>query len=362
MKKNLFLLASIPALLFTSCSTQKVDKSKIALDYGHYWNKTVTVSDFGELSYDELDNLISSTTVKSNFVLITFHSKTCGCYIDFMPVVEQFANEYHIDFKFFDVGNFEGHSNKFGIYSAEEAMPGICFFKRGKLVRQTIYSKVEENNRKIFKRYTNFKDYMLSNIYLPKMYYLDKEILDNKIANNETFNLYVSRTGCPDCGEIEEKLLKDWFESKKKTTVKDLLYIFDLAPYRGTDIYQDIKDMYGLSNAEGNEKFGYDDGYVPTFQRRTGSEVTDMITVLNDSVSVVADKYYMSSYFIETRIANSPMLKNTGDKYLFDGKELTSKQVKVVEWQGKTFYTFEDGVQLSLHKPVAELYLSTYVK
>lgn len=361
MKKILLFLSLIPTLLFTSCESQKIDKSKIALDYGYIRENRVHYQDFKELDYDELDALVTSKQTKSNFVLITFHSRSCGCLTDFLPILEEFANEYHVEFYLFDVGLFEKGKDKFGIYSAAGEMPGICFFRRGKLIRQTIYGKTNENSRGMFENYGKFVTYMLNNVYLPKMYYLDKSLLDEKISNNEEFNLYIARTGCPDCAKVDEKVLKKWSTSVAKQESVEHLYIFDLAPYYGKEEYQSIKDYYGLSET-GNETFGYSTGMVPTFQRRKGLEVKDMITVLNDHLVNFDGIFTVSSYFTEQRISSSPILKDTGTKYLFDGYQPTNEQIDTVIYEGQTYYVLKDGVQLQWHTPIVNLYLETYVK
>ena len=352
MKKNVLFLSLIPTLLFTGCNQQSVDKSKIALDYGYIRENRITSwSQFEDLTYDELDALITSTTIKSNFVLITYNSITCGCFINFTRVIMEYANENHVDFYFFDVARFDGHSEKYGIYSATQPMPGICFFRRGKLIRQTIYGKTKENARKMFSDQDAFNKFMADNIYLPKMYYLDKSVLDEKIANNEEFNLYVARKKCGDCQAINEKVLNPWSTKNKDKTVNDLIYIFDIDPYRGTEDYQLIKDTYGLS-VEGNPTFGFDTGYIPTFQRRTGSTITDMITVLNDQAT---SENVVVSYFNQARVSASPILKDTGTTFIFDGMHIESSEVE--PWG-----FVKQDVQLTWHTPIVELYLSTYVK
>ena len=144
MKKFLPILFTIPTLLFTSCHAGEIDKSKIALDYGHYRENEVNdIYEFDDLDYDNLDALLTS---KESFVLLTYHNKFCGCWTDFAPIAVSFANEYHYDFRILDVAELSGHDNKFDIYSGEGLMPGIVFIRRGKVIRQTIYGKLKESN------------------------------------------------------------------------------------------------------------------------------------------------------------------------------------------------------------------------
>ena len=362
MKKSLLFLSLIPTLIMTSCGSNKLDTSKIALDSGDIHSKNVTLDDFEELTYDKLDSLI---TDKSSFVLVTFNDRNCGCWRDFFPLFVKFSNEYHYSVKLFDVALLEGKSNKFDIYSATSQMPGICFFRRGKLIRQSVYGKNAENNRKMFKQYDKFEEFMLENVYLPKLYYLDKDVLESKIASNEEFNLYVAKTTCHDCGRIEKDFIHGWVDNNKANTLNDLLYVFDIYPWNGTAEYQGIKDMVKLSFEDletheiYNEKFGYGTGYVPTFQRWKNGEVVDMITVLNDSVDT---NLKVTSYFNEHRISNSPLLKDTGTKYLFDGKTVTESDIQEVEYGGVVYKFLSQDTQFNWHKPVVELFFNEYVK
>lgn len=370
MKKKLFLLALIPTLLLASCGKEQIDTSKIALDYGNIHSSEISFSALEEYTYNALSSAISR---KESFVLITndeiAEHTGCGCWNTFMPIFVRFANEYHYDFKLFSTANLVGEKNDFGIYDVTGDLPGICFFRRGKLVRQTIFAKTNETYRKLFKQYDAFEKFMLDNVYLPKFYYIDKDVYDQKVASNETFNLYIARNGCGDCKEVQTKYMTSWVDKHKKDEINDLLYVFDLQPYyppkdateEQKKAYKDIKTEFGLSEA-GNDKFGYEEGMVPTFQRRTGSTVTDMITVLNDSISKVDENFILSSYFNETRVGNSPILSQDASSYIRDGNIIDPKNVDIIEYQGETYYFLKDGLKYSWDKPIVELFFNTYVK
>ena len=356
MKKLLGLFALVPTLILASCGSNNLDTSKIALDTGNIYSKSITYSDFHEMDYDELE---ACTIDKLSFVLVTFNDRTCGCWRDFNPLFVRFANEHHYQVKLFDVGLFAGHSNKFGVYSVTNHMPGICFFRRGKLIRQSVYGKNAENNRKMFKDYKTFEKFMLDNVYMPKLYYVDKETLDETIESKQEFSLYVARTSCGDCGRIEKDYIHSWVDKNKATTINDYLYIFDIQSYRSDmTLYQQIKDQYGLSTVY-NTDFGYDTGYVPTFQRWKNGEIIDMITVLNDSVD---SNLKVTSYFNQSRISKSPLLKDTGDEYLFDQKVVTEDDVTSMEYEGVTYTFLKQDVQFKWHQPIVELFFNEYVK
>ena len=353
MKKLAAILLAIPVLLSTACRDGDIDKSKIALDYGHI--RQTPIEDITEselaLTYNELVDVIDT---KQNFVLLVYGDEWCGCWTTFAPIAAQYVNNHFIDLRVINANNIP-ENDTYGIYAGYSQMPAIVFFRRGKLIRQTVYGKLNENNRKMFQRYEDFESYMKRNVYAPHMLYIDKGVLDHKIEINEYFNLYVARTGCGDCAAVDKKILYNWSTKNGGKRLDTDLYIFDIAPYRGTDQYQDIKDYCGLSVA-GNTTFGYDygpdHGFVPTFQRRHGSQIEDMITVLNDYAS---EELVVNSYFNEARIQASPMLRNTGEEFLFNGQTIQESQR--TGWGG-----IDQSLQLQWHTPILELYLSTYVK
>lgn len=350
MKKFAKFLLVIPALLMMGCKDGEIDKSKIALDYGFVRNNPI---DYNKLYESRLTShsLEDEIEYSKNFVLVVY-SAGCGCWTTFAyNCVIPYINNYNVDIKVIDRLEV-GEDNPYGIYVGTGALlPSICFFRRGELVRQTVYLKLKGKNQEIFTKYSRFEKFMNDNIYLPHMYYVDKDKLDSMISADTTFNLYVAKTGCPDCEAIDQSVLFDWSTKNKKTTINDLLYIFDIAPYVGTADYQDIKDYCGLSVA-GSATFGFDNGYVPTFQRRTGAVINDMITVLNDYAS---EELVVTSYFNQTRIDNSPMLQTTGDTYLFNGRTITAEQ-------RTAWGSVNQELQLEWHSPIVKLYLDTYVK
>ena len=347
MKKSLLFLSLLTTISLASCGGDNVDTSKIALDYGYDYKNDIVSTDELEIGYSSLVNLIDN---QESFVLLIYHNPTCGCWTDFSPIAVDFMNNYNLRFYVFDNALLDGNEN-YGIYRGTDAMPGICFFRRGTLIRQSIYGKLDINHRKFFKDYDALESYMFDNIYLPKMYYIDADLLDEKIANNEKINLYIARSGCGDCKKVNKSYLYSWSESKKETTLSNNLYIFDIEKYRGTDEYQTIKDKYGLSVA-GNPTFGFDTGYIPTFQRIENGQIKDMITVLNDQ----GDKEtgLVTSYFNESRIASSPILSTAGFASL-DGTTVDASLIK--PWG-----SIDQEKQYEWHLPAIKLYFDTYVK
>ena len=359
MKKLLVLSLISIATSLTSCGNNsgKVDTSKFCIDYGRIRDTKLSQSDLKDLTYTNLDSLITN---KESFILITENGvddRSCGCWNDFKPVLVEFSNNHNFEFYYFNVAALEGEPNKFGIYDAAGQLPGICFFKRGKLIRQTIYGKTSENARRMFSNYDLFESFMLDNIYLPKMYYIDRNKLDAlKEEEGKEFPLYVARKTCGDCLNIQKNYLYSWSDTLKGHYDKTL-YVFDFDIYRGTKEYQAQKDAFGLSEA-GNEKFGFTEGVFPTFQYIKSGEIYDMISVLNDTVTKNEDNTYtLNSYFNAYRVANSPLLQSN-PSYILDGTDVDPKYVND---DGERARLTPEG-KFELHKEVTKLFIEAYAK
>ena len=351
MKKSLLFLSVLTSISMASCGGSDVDTSKIALDYGYeYKNDIVNIYEL-EIGYSTLTNKVDSN---ESFVLLIFNNRSCGCWTNFAPLAVQFMNKYNLRFYAFDNAMLEGEDN-YGIYRGTDAMPGICFFRRGKLIRQSIYGKLDIKQRKFFMDYDALEEYMFDNIYLPKMYYIDKDTLEAKMNSTTLeFNLYVALKGCGDCAAINRDYISPWVDQNGQTTINDKLYIFDIYPYENNETTPNIRDFCWLSPLY-NEKFGYQNtkhGYVPTFQRWKNGEVIDMITVLNDFAD--KDTGEVLSYFNQTRISNSPILSEA-NYHVYDKEIIDSSLIN--PWG-----TVNQNKQLEWHLPAVKLFFDAYVK
>lgn len=354
MKKSLLFLSVLTAISLASCGGGGGDSpasEKANLMYGYINDTPVVEKEELEIGYDTLRDMVGD---KESFILLLFHDRTCGCWRwELGPTAVQYMNTYNVKIYALDNALLIG-KDTFGLYTGDD-VPGICFFEKGQLLRQTIYGRLNPSQRQMFKDLGAFKSFVEENCYLPKMYYIEKNKLDTKISNKEDFNLYVARNGCGDCNAINEQYLDKWGETNKALEAKKMLYIFDIQKYRGTPEYQTIKDTYGLSVA-GNTTFGYDNGedhgFIPTFQRREKGDITDMITVLNDTANSVTG--LVTSYFSEARITASPILS----KAHFEVIDGTTIDTSLIQPWGAV----KQEKQLEWHLPAVELFFDTYVK
>lgn len=342
------ILAS-STIVFSSC--QKHDNSKIHLDFGLIKSQDISnITELAELKYNSLTSKISH----EDSFLLAIYNEGCGCWSDFQPVLTEFYNKTHCAVEYINVYEFIGKDN-LGLYLEISDLPSIAVYERGKLKIQSVYLR---DDRMMFKSYAKFEEFINKNVILPKMYYVEKDVLDSFIAENKEFNLYVARSACGDCNAVTTDVLYDW--NQNIDTVNDYIYIFDIQKYYPQSTateeekayYQFIKDTYGLSE-KNNQVFGFGTGVVPTFQRRKGSKVLDSAIVLNDKVD--KDNNKLISYFTSDRVGQMSFLKDTKIKTILDGMELTSEQV--TNWR-----SYKSEFYSNYHYPIVRLFLETYVK
>lgn len=346
-KKTWLSLAFISAcsLSFLAGCTRTAFTGKVFLDYGVIRDKDIeNITDLPELDYNKLKSTIASG---ESFMLVLYNSG-CGCWTDFQPVITRFINDSNVYVKYINVDEFAGESDRFGLYIERVDMPSVALFRRGKLVRQFSYGI---NDTKMFKNYESFEAFVSENIVLPKMYYLERDVLDSYIAEDKDFVLYIAKGSCHDCRDANSDVLFPW--SDNHIASNKYLYIFDIDPYMGTDIYQDIKDEYGLS-PKYNPVLGYElfGGVVPTFQHRQGGQYLDMISVLNDMAKKDTSTIY--SYFTEERVAAMPFLKDSSLTTALNNMSLTSEQVE--NWG-----EYKAEYYRNYHYPILNLFLDTYL-
>ena len=342
MKKNLLLFAIVPFSLFCLVGCESKDTSKTNIAYGRiYSSKPLACS---QIEYDEIQSKVDN---KECFAIAISH-KGCGCWTTFEPVLRDFNYKHNLDIRYIDESEFAGN-DKFGLRTYAGDMPSVAIFKNGKLARQVIYGN--GSTRDIFTKLSALEKFFFENANSPKMYYIEKETLDEYILSEKEFNLYVARSLCNDCQEVNRTALKDW--NLKNTTVNNPLYIFDIQEYYGKDNYQGIKDTYGLSTAN-NPILGYGTGSVPTFQHRVGNEIKDMTVVFNDYVN--RDTKVLSSYFTQERVSNMPFLKEYGDKYVLNG--ITLSEAEASHWG----YGTDNSAQIKRHSEILNIFLKKYAK
>ena len=347
------LVASVSVLALSGCN-KNAEESKIALDFGVIRNKEVTnIKELKGLTYNELVSKVQVN--KESFLLALYGVEECGCWIDYQKVLIDFVNNTNMDIYYISALDFIGKDSDLGLYLVPSDLPSLAIFEAGTLKVQSVYLR---DDRQMFKNYKNFQEFVDKYVIAPKMYYIEKDVLDSYISENKEFNLYIGRNECPDCNAINKDILLNW-SHENKVTVNNPLYIFDIQQYypnasssdEEKELYQSIKDTYGLSEVN-NPTFGYSTGMVPTFQRRKGNEITDMAVFLNDSLDRENKK--VSSYFTEARVSQMNFLKDVKYLTILDGFALNDEQFN--NWR-----TYRSEFYENYHHPIAKEFINKYI-
>ena len=356
---RIFALASISLLSLTlgACGRENNDPvSKPKIDYGNIRSTPLdTILSQEELLYSDLQSKISK---KHSFVLVLYSNDYCSCWIDFQPILTEYINEKNASVEYMNVREFQKQEDNFGLYLARDEMPSVVLFSNGKVYKQIVYGR---DGGSYFKNKKVFYGFMEENAIEPDMYYIDKNTLQSYMDENKEFVLYVAKTGCNDCGNVEKDFLHKWHQEYNG---QQDAYIFDIAAYVNTDDYQNIKDWVGLSTVN-NPVLGYSTGMVPTFQKRRGSVIEDMITTNNDSFETIEGKNILNSYFTSERVSNMKFLKGeTQIKTILDKMELSNDDLThyVNEEKGYDFWYIGADFYAKYHYPLLDKFLTSYLK
>ena len=368
MKKNLAILPLVlSSILLGGCPA---NNTKAKLDFGTYADNT-----YRSIKHPDLVELV--TKKKSFAIVVSPEKASCVCWHDFKLILEDYIVKehiliYEINYKdFFDVEGNQLNTYGVEIHSSEET---FAIFDKGELRCAEVY----DANKAMFKQSSVFKSYMDTNIEKPSMYFVDMDDVDELFNSGKDATIYYARSNCPDCQYVENNFLNTY-------DFKDnILYVVDcerigvreyengsLTPESATK-WQQFKNDYGLSyyydeeseQYVGKEHYGFDKGYVPTFQ--TIKKEADMnylesihasSVYFNDTVEDVDGDYKVTnSFYSEERKEYLPYLEGVEHQVL-KGMSLSRDQVSVVEYQGTEYVSWLKTDAAKYHNALLKAFL-----
>ena len=356
MKKNIYLVLSLPLLLLVSCQGSK-GGSKVKLSYGSLYDEgalLISEADFKEKIDGKESFIISLIPGEESDV-------SCGCYRTFSYVIDNFVKDTH--FRAYKTNVYE--ISEYGVKTPANEDPGFAIFKDGKLFKQYRYSV--SNTPTYFTNVDSFTSLINETCLDPNMFYINDEQYLSKLTNKEDFVMSIVRKGCGDCKYMLPNILDPFFKSKDRDVSLYLLDIEDLGHYKkktdGDEQYRsyiEYKKSIGLGPTY-NPIFGYDtdpndenndEGVVPTTFVYEDGEIIDGEVFFNDSVSKVNDEYVIStSYYTEERVAN---LNYTNT--VLQNKKLGEDEVAVY---GEFVYMPSSSASV-YHTPILNEFLNYY--
>ena len=267
MKKIINLVMIIFAIFIcASCSCNK--DVKVSLQIGD-----MNATSYKNITLGEFDEMVEN---KHNFILYVYRSDCENCMM-FKPIIENAIQKRHLNIYAIESSLLKSNHQ----LSEVKKVPTVLIYENGKKVLKTDPIKNEE----YFSNNAGFLKFLDKYTYMPTLYYITKEQLDEKIASDEKFIIYYSRSSCTDCSYLNDNFLREYLN---KNTSKKKFYIIetDAEGIRysngvlDANLWQNFKDTYGLSEA--NNSLGHGVGYVPTMQYYEDGKIKDMLVYFND--------------------------------------------------------------------------------
>lgn len=359
MKKILFLL---PILAITTLGVAgcKTENKKVQLTYGTLVDQEATEIKYGSLS--------TKVARKENMIVATYlhvSGPQCGCWTEFKYVLDQYVKEYNTKIYYIDRFQFSEDDDRFGLKIDQSATdPTFALFSNGKKVNEYVYSN---DTKPMFNSLSGFRKAVERIADDPQFMYVDEAYLDKALFEDKVDKAvveYVWET-CPDCNDCLPYVLTPY---SKNNTLSTKLWIMDLdivgllrtdetTKDKTNPNYVAFMDKHHLS-VSSDEKFGYNGGYVPTFQVWEKGELKDASVYFNDTIAEQDGKYVLTdSFYSQERITNLHYQAS-----VLKGMEIPAEQVNVVEYQGTTYVSWDSDSARAAHQPMLESFLNTYVK
>ena len=317
--KKIFTLGMLAILVLSSCGDDSSKKGY--LSFGRVYDNVNDV--FSKDSDQTYASFKQAADNEESFIMFTYNTYTCGCYITFRDTMKQYLFDNNIDILTINASELEGKETYgFNYPSNSNYFPSIALFKDGKAIKQINYS----SDNDVFTNLETFKALINDNFYLSKMYHISKDFLDDKISNDNDFLIYFRQETCPDCAEFFKSTLLPYVKNNYESLKDNYFYMMDKNYDFGEDIpsdkdaWQDVKDDYGLSNKY-NVELGYNTGYVPTVQYYSKSAIEAMMVFYNDSFS---DGKVARSYYTSDMIKKQEYLNND-QSFILEGKSATKE-------------------------------------
>ena len=359
MKKVLFLL---PLLAITSLGISGCKKSEQLprITYG-----TLVGQESEEITYADLTAKIArqETMIVATYLKVT--SGQCGCWIRFKSVLDEYVKEYNTRVYYIDRFSFPDDGDNFGItLNTKVTDPSVVFFKNGKKANQYLYSS---DTKPIFEQMSGLRKAVAKFARDPQLMFVDQDYLDNALftAKNDKVVVYYLWNTCPDCNDCLPYVL-DPYQNKNEFSTQ--VWCIDLA-IKGLLLNENgdqdktqasyvkfLKDHH--MSAAGDSTFGYDRGFVPTFQVWEKGVLKDMSVYFNDSYEKVDEEWKITrSFYSQERVAH---LQYTNT--ILEGTTIPNEDMLEAEFGGMTYTMWKTEAARKVHQPLLEAFLDMYTK
>ena len=336
--KKLLLLPLLVLPLLTGCDGNKVEE-KCRLTFGSKMQEG-NEDAIKELSNSEL--LVKTRDQQEVFLLAVYqdrYSEDCLCWKTYKEVLKTYCYKYWGIVYTNNAHNQDETLSHLKIEKLNTSTPYLYIFNGEKLVKK--FSHANNKQRKIFEDTSaeEMRTQITKYVDNPSLYYVDEE----NISKSEPQVVMFMRSGCSDCKyALEEVIIPyiNYINICRPIFLFDMQKYYDLSKYPDASeeektYYQNLKNRYGLSEAEDNP-FGYQQGVVPTIQCRDYSGVKAAAVYFND----VVDKREDGSYYISDSYYSEERKELPTEPYTFPNvlKGMTLKE-GVIENNGKYYWS-----------------------
>lgn len=357
MNKKLSLFA-LPLLVLasaglSSCDGNSGSDEKVNIVFG---DKTLTT--VRSIAYLDLKEKVDS---KESFLLAVTYTEGCGCWIqETKPTLERYINEKHVTIYHVTRDELVGGGDAFGITIKTGAV-SFAVFSEGK-----VRNCINTNDENTLANYDSFVSYMSSLVNLPRCYYVSLEMVDALRASSSKDIIYYSRISCGDCNYLNPRYLTEFMKNhpnySKDINVLDMDALGLRYDRNDEDLkksWTDFTKKYQMS-LEGEATYGYDRGFVPTFQLVANNRVVSQSVYFNDSVKYENNKYIVSdSFYTSERLANLEYLKDFDGQKVLKGLELKTDDVDIYKDRDGNIvgYGWKQASAAKYHDPLLEQFL-----
>lgn len=287
-------------------------------------------SAFNQTFIDISKGQLKGKIANEDTFLLFLYSSSCFSCEEFKPIINNYITYSHAIIYGIDIDkeNLPG-DNELAPYIST---PSLFLFNRGE------QSERYDSSTDIFNSLANFEHCLSNIVKLSRLYKVNNESeLDALIATQDNIKVYFYLSTCNDCLAFSRLYFTDRIEK-----LNHVIYGFEVQEYfKGSDeMYRSFTKKYGLS-LEGNSKFGYRGGVVPTIQCYSKAILTDARVIYNDVLDKeyndlgellsveVKSSYYSDSPYIN-HVFNSSSEKTAKDVYQEETLEFFIKKVEEI--------------------------------
>ena len=348
MKKKLLftLIAPMMVLSIQGCGSNVGMK----LTYGTYITTEDDKNcDAREIKYSDLSLRMSegSGYRNENFLLTIAPTNGCLCWAKFQAVLKSFISDTHYLVYQIKCTELDG-KDSFGL-NYQEGHVTFAIIKGGTVLKQYLANDVLESKEALKAEVDKF-------VRAPELYFVEQDYLNDAIKYGETALVEYMKSSCGDCNYVDPNILWPYVHLNSLTTK---MYVIDLDKLvlEGESDYQAFKNNHRLSNVF-SEEYGYETGFVPTFQYYERGTLKSASVFFNDFVAKVGEEFkVVNSFYSDERLRHLDYAKSVKTNVL---KGLTLQEDDVLAYAGE-YYWKQDKAAV-YHKPLLEAFLKTYTK